>query len=75
MITDVMSSTASSPDPDATSHAWPTTGKARRCLPLAGTSGGTSAFSFRRLPFLGCKGARLVTLVTVSPELQKKGSW
>lgn len=41
-------------------------------LPLAGTSGATSAFSFRLLPFLGCKGAKLVTLVTVSPELQEK---
>lgn len=38
-------------------------------LPLAGTAGGTSAFSFRLLPFLGCSGAKLVMLVTVSPEL------
>lgn len=41
-------------------------------LPLAGTAGGTSAFSFCLLPFFGCSGAKLVTLVTVSPELQKK---
>lgn len=39
---------------------------------MAGTAGGTSAFSFRLLPFLGCSGAKLVTLVTVSPELYKK---
>lgn len=31
-----------------------------------------SAFSFRLLPFLGCSGTKLVTLVTVSPELEKK---
>lgn len=41
-------------------------------LPLAGTAGGTSAFSFCFLPFCGCSGTKLVTLVTVSPELQKK---
>lgn len=41
-------------------------------LPLTGIAGGTSAFSFLLLPFLGCSGAKLVTLVTVSPELQKK---
>lgn len=41
-------------------------------LPLAGTAGGTSAFSFCLLPFCGCSGTKLVTLVTVSPELQKK---
>lgn len=39
---------------------------------MAGTAGGTSAFSFRLLPFLGYNGAKLVTLVTVSPELQNK---
>lgn len=39
---------------------------------MAGTAGGMSAFSFRLLPFLGCRGAKLVTLVTVSPELIKK---
>ena len=39
---------------------------------MAGTAGGMSAFPFRLLPFLGCSGAKLVTLVTVSPELYKK---
>lgn len=69
------------PCPDATFDSRPTLHQSRWLsreklqvlfLPLAGTAGGTSAFSFCLLPFFGCSGAKLVTLVTVSPELQKK---
>lgn len=45
-------------------------------IPFAGMAGGCSSFSFSFFffTFLGCRGDMLVTLVTVSPELQSTGS-
>lgn len=44
-------------------------------IPFAGMAGGCSSFSFSFFffTFLGCRGDMLVTLVTVSPELQSTG--
>lgn len=41
-------------------------------IPFAGMAGGCSTFSFFFFTFLGCRGDMLVTLVTVSPELQRR---
>lgn len=43
-------------------------------IPFAGMAGGCSnfSFSFFFFTFLGCRGDMLVTLVTVSPELQSR---
>jgi len=45
-------------------------------IPFTGMAGGCSSFSFSFFffTFLGCRGDMLVTLVTVSPELQNRGT-
>lgn len=46
-------------------------------IPFAGMAGGCSNFSlsFFFFTFLGCRGDMLVTLVTVSPELESRGPY